>query len=124
MPKLELGDLKKVEKMKDANIPVFLQAIEEGYDIIGPIPSCVLMYKQELPLMFPEEESVAKVKAHFFDPFEYLMLRHKESLIDTAFPTTTWQGCLSCGLPPAGTELWDEDPGLPAVDSRYRSNGY
>ena len=86
MPKLELGDLKKVEKMKDANIPVFLQAIEEGYDIIGPIPSCVLMYKQELPLMFPEEESVAKVKAHFFDPFEYLMLRHKESLIDTAFP--------------------------------------
>ena len=86
MPKLELGDLKKVEKMKDANIPVFLQAIEEGYDIIGPIPSCVLMYKQELPLMFPQEESVAKVKAHFFDPFEYLMLRHKESLIDTAFP--------------------------------------
>ena len=86
MPKLELGDLKKVEKMKDANIPVFLQAIEEGYDIIGPIPSCVLMYKQELPLMFPEEESVAKVKAHFFDPFEYLMLRHKGSLIDTAFP--------------------------------------
>ena len=86
MPKLELGDLKKVGKMKDANIPVFLQAIEEGYDIIGPIPSCVLMYKQELPLMFPEEESVAKVKAHFFDPFEYLILRHKESLIDTAFP--------------------------------------
>ena len=86
MPKLELGDLKKVEKMKGANIPVFLQAIEQGYDIIGPIPSCVLMYKQELPLMFPEEESVAKVKAHFFDPFEYLMLRHKESLIDTAFP--------------------------------------
>ncbi|NCF44494.1 MAG: Fe-S oxidoreductase [Proteobacteria bacterium] len=86
MPKLELGDLKKVEKMKDANISVFLQAIEDGYDIIAPIPSCVLMYKQELPLMFPEEDSVAKVKAHFFDPFEYLMLRHKETLIDTVFP--------------------------------------
>jgi Fe-S oxidoreductase len=86
MPKLELGDLRKVEKMKDANIPVFAQAIAEGYDIIAPIPSCVLMYKQELPLMFPEDEAIADVKAHFFDPFEYLMLRHKDSLIDTEFP--------------------------------------
>ena len=44
MPKLELGDLPKVEKMKDANLPIFLQAIEDGYDLIAPIPSCVLMY--------------------------------------------------------------------------------
>ena len=85
MPKLELGDLKKVEKMKDANIPVFTQAIAEGYEIIAPIPSCVLMYKQELPLMFPDDDDIAEVKAHFFDPFEYLMLRHKDSLIDTVF---------------------------------------
>jgi glycerol-3-phosphate dehydrogenase subunit C len=86
MPKLELGDLNKVEKMKDANIPVFQQAIAEGYDIIAPIPSCVLMYKQELPLMFPDDADVANVKAHFFDPFEYLMLRHKDTLIKTEFP--------------------------------------
>ncbi len=85
MPKLELGDLKKVEQLKDANLPVFLQAIEDGYDIMAPIPSCVLMYKQELPLMFPEDEQVAKVKAGFFDPFEYLMLRHKAGLVRTDF---------------------------------------
>ncbi len=88
MPKLELGDLKKVEKMKDANVPLFLEAIEEGYDIIAPIPSCVLMYKQELPLMFPEDQSVAKVQSAFFDPFEYLMLRQKENLIDQNFPVS------------------------------------
>lgn len=86
MPKLELGDLPKVEAMKDANLPIFLQAIEDGYDLIAPIPSCVLMYKQELPLMFPEDANVAKVQQHFFDPFEYLMLRHKANLIDTNFP--------------------------------------
>ena len=85
MPKLELGDLKKVEKMKDANVPVFLDAIAEGYDIIAPIPSCVLMYKQELPLMFPDSEEVANIQKHFFDPFEYLMLRHRAGLIDTTF---------------------------------------
>ena len=86
MPKLELGDLPKVEKMKDANLPIFLQAIEDGYDLIAPIPSCVLMYKQELPLMFPDDEQVATIQKHFFDPFEYLMLRHKANLIDTDFP--------------------------------------
>jgi len=85
MPKLELGDLKKVESLKDANLPTFLEAIEDGYDIIAPIPSCVLMYKQELPLMFPEDEDVAKVRAAFFDPFEYLMLRHKSGLVKTDF---------------------------------------
>jgi Fe-S oxidoreductase len=88
MPKLELGDLKKVESLKDANLPTFLQAIEDGYDIIAPIPSCVLMYKQELPLMFPDDEAVAKVKAAFFDPFEYLMLRHKAGLVKTDFQTS------------------------------------
>jgi len=85
MPKLELGDLPKVEKMKDANLPIFLQAIEDGYDLIAPIPSCVLMYKQELPLMFPKDADIAKVQQHFFDPFEYLMLRQKANLIDTNF---------------------------------------
>ena len=69
MPKLELGDLPKVEKMKDANLPIFLQAIEDGYDLIAPIPSCVLMYKQELPLMFPQDADVAKIQQYFLDPF-------------------------------------------------------
>jgi len=88
MPKLELGDLAKVESLKDANLPTFLEAIEDGYDIIAPIPSCVLMYKQELPLMFPDDADVAKVKAAFFDPFEYLMLRHKAGLVKTDFKAT------------------------------------
>ena len=88
MPKLELGDLKKVAQLKDANLPTFLQAIGDGYDIIAPIPSCVLMYKQELPLMFPEDEDVARIKAAFFDPFEYLMLRHKAGHVKTDFKTS------------------------------------
>ena len=85
MPKLELGDLPKVADLKDANMPTFLKAIDDGYDIIAPIPSCVLMYKQELPLMFPEDADVARVKQHFFDPFEYLMLRAKAQLVSTEF---------------------------------------
>ncbi len=85
MPKLELGDLEAVEAAKQANIPVLEHLVEEGWDIVAPIPSCVLMFKQELPLMFPEDAGVHLVKEHVFDPFEYLMLRHKHGRLNTDF---------------------------------------
>jgi len=85
MPKLELGDLETVARHKETNIPALKQAIDEGYDIVAPIPSCVLMFKQELPLMFPEDAAVQQVKSRIFDPFEYLMLRHKAGLLRTDF---------------------------------------
>ena len=85
MPKLELGDLKSVERLKDENVPAMLRVIEEGYDIVAAIPSCVLMFKQELPLLFPADPDVLKVRKHVFDPFEYLMLRHQAGLLRTDF---------------------------------------
>lgn len=85
MPKLELGDLEAVAQAKDVNIPELIKKIDQGYDIIAPVPSCVLMFKQELPLMFPDDADVQRVKAHIFDPFEYLMLRHKEAKLNTDF---------------------------------------
>jgi Fe-S oxidoreductase len=85
MPKLELGDLKAVAALKEKNIPRLAAMIERGYDIVAPIPSCVLMFKQELPLMFPDDTDVAKVKRRTFDPFEYLALRHKAGLMRMDF---------------------------------------
>ncbi len=88
MPKLELGDLASVEKNKEHNVPVFMGVIQDGWDIIAPIPSCVLMYKQELPLMFPEDEDLKKIQQAIFDPFEYLALRHKDAKLNTNFTKT------------------------------------
>jgi Fe-S oxidoreductase len=88
MPKLELGDLDTVEKYKNFNIPELKKLVDAGYDIVAPIPSCVLMFKQELPLMFPDDADVQAVKARIFDPFEYLMLRHKAGLLRTDFKET------------------------------------
>jgi len=85
MPKLELGDLDSVEKYKDTNIPVLAAAIRDGYDITAAIPSCVLMFKQELSWMFPDDADVQLVKRHMFDPFEYLWLRHQAGLLKTQF---------------------------------------
>jgi glycerol-3-phosphate dehydrogenase subunit C len=85
MPKFELGDLPAVADLKSKNLPPLLAMIDAGYDIVAPIPSCVLMFKQELPLMFPDEPDVAKVRRHIFDPFEYLALRHKAGLLRMDF---------------------------------------
>ena len=80
MPKLELGDLESVAASKDANLPIFLEAIDDGFDLMSIVPSCTLMYRQEIPLLFPAEEGAARMRAAFFDPFEYLMSRHRDGL--------------------------------------------
>ena len=85
MPRLELGDLSEVERLKRINAPELDRLVGEGFDIVAPVPSCVLMYKQELPLLFPEDAAVQRIAAHIFDPFEYLMLRHKAGLLRTDF---------------------------------------
>jgi glycerol-3-phosphate dehydrogenase subunit C len=85
MPKLELGDLEAVARAKAINVPQLIKLVDAGYDIVAPIPSCVLMFKQELPLMFPEDEQVQRIRRAIFDPFEYLMLRHKAGLLRTDF---------------------------------------
>ena len=85
MPKFELGDLQAVADLKSKNVPQLIGMIDRGYDIVAPIPSCVLMFKQELPLMFPDDADVAKVRDNIFDPFEYLALRHKAGALRTDF---------------------------------------
>ena len=85
MPKLELGDLESVKAAKEVNIPVLAKLVDAGWDLTALVPSCVLMFKQELPLMFPDDADVQKVKNAFYDPFEYLMLRHKEGKLQTDF---------------------------------------
>jgi Fe-S oxidoreductase len=85
MPKLEQGDLETVDKYRKTNIPELISLIDEGWDIVAAIPSCVLMFKQELPLMYPDDPDVQKVKQHIFDPFEYLVHRNKAGLLNTEF---------------------------------------
>ena len=85
MPKLELGDLDSVEKLKNENIPKMAKLAKDGYVIVSPIPSCTLMFKQELPLLFPEDSDVQIVGKAMMDPFEYFRARMKDDLFKTEF---------------------------------------
>ena len=85
MPKLELGDLEAVARLKEKNGPSLARLAREGYAILTPVPSCTLMFKQELPLMFPDDADVKAVQDAMFDPFEYFVLRAKEGLLKQDF---------------------------------------
>ncbi len=85
MPKLELGDLKSVELLKQRNIPVLFESVQAGNAIIAAVPSCVLMFKQELPLLYPDDEQVLAVAKAFHDPFEYLHKLYKQGMLNTEF---------------------------------------
>jgi glycerol-3-phosphate dehydrogenase subunit C len=85
MPKLELGDLESVDKLKKKNIPVMAKYAKDGYAIITPVPSCTLMFKQELPLMYPGDADAAAVRDAMFDPFEYFVARKKDGLLKSDF---------------------------------------
>jgi Fe-S oxidoreductase len=85
MPKLELGDFEAVERLKDVNVPVLVALAREGYAILTAVPSCTLMFKQELPLIFPDDPDVDTIADAMFDPFEYLVMRDKDGLLKKDF---------------------------------------
>ncbi len=85
MPKLELGDLETVKRHKEINIPILARLVDQGFNITAIVPSCVLMFKQELPLMFPDDAEVKKVQQAFVDPFELLFRQHKEGKLKLDF---------------------------------------
>jgi Fe-S oxidoreductase len=43
------------------------------------------MFKQEIPLMYPDEAGVVAVRDAMFDPFEYFVLRRKDGLLKNNF---------------------------------------
>ncbi|WP_031408379.1 heterodisulfide reductase-related iron-sulfur binding cluster [Thiomonas sp. FB-Cd] len=85
MPKLEIGDLDAVARAKEVNIPALARYARAGYAILTGVPSCTLMFKQEIPLMYPEDADVKAVQDAIWDPFEYLVARHKDGLLKTDF---------------------------------------
>jgi Fe-S oxidoreductase len=85
MPKLEIGDLASVEALKLRNLPVLAALARAGYAILTPVPSCTLMFKQEMPLLFPEDGDTAIVADAMFDPFEYFVLRERDGLLQKTF---------------------------------------
>jgi len=85
MPKMELGDLEAVMKYANENITPLKKLVSDGYKLIAPIPSCVLMFKNELPMIMSDNKDIKLISKAFFDPFEYLSLLNDSAQLDTNF---------------------------------------
>ena len=85
MPKMELGDLETVVKYANENITPLKKLVDDGYKLIAPIPSCVLMFKNELPMIISDNEDIKLISKAFFDPFEYLSFLNASGQLDTNF---------------------------------------
>ena len=122
MPKLELGDLdggRGAQGRQHAGAGA--AGRRAATTSSRAIPSCVLMFKQELPLLFPRRRRwCRKVGDHMFDPFEYLMLRHKAGLLNTDFKQRARQGRLPRALPPARAEHRPQDARRAEAGARAR----
>lgn len=87
MPKLEQGLIGEVAEAARKVAAAFAPYIDEGYDIVAPVPSCALMLKFEWPLILPNDESVKRLAAATFDLSEYIVdIARKEGLAEGMQP--------------------------------------
>ena len=87
MPKLEQGMIDDVAEAAQKVAAGFAPYIDEGYDIVAPVPSCALMLKFEWPLILPEDESVKRLAEATFDLSEYVVaIARNEGLAEGMSP--------------------------------------
>ena len=118
MPKLELGDLEAVEKLKNINIPPLAALAREGYAILTPVPSCTLMFKQELPLMFPDDADVEGRRRRDVRSVRVPRAARQGRPAEEGFQAAARQGELSHPVPLARAEHRPEDARGAAMDAR------
>jgi glycerol-3-phosphate dehydrogenase subunit C len=87
MPKLEQGLIGEVAQAAQTVSQALSQYIDQGYDIVAPVPSCALMLKFEWPLILPNDELVTKLSKATFDLSEYIVdISRKEGLAEGMQP--------------------------------------
>jgi glycerol-3-phosphate dehydrogenase subunit C len=84
MPSFDIGDTAAIQRAAAANTASFLPWVEQGYDVVVPVPSCSLMWKREYPEIVGGE-GVKKVAERTFDICEYLMKLKRDGALATDF---------------------------------------
>ena len=87
MPELEQGNIEKVAKNAEKVASTLRPMVDDGYTIMGLVPSCTLMMKFEWPLILPDSDDVKALSAAVMDFDEFLVdLSSKEGLVDGLKP--------------------------------------
>ena len=123
MPKLELGDLETVEKFKNNNMAVLARLVDEGWDIVAPVPSCVFMFKSELPLIFPEESAGKESGRRHVRSVRISLAAAQGRPVAHRFQELAGHGRPSSSLPSAVAEYRQQDPRCAGAGARHQGAG-
>ena len=72
MPYFDIGDIDTVREKAKQNLKALKAAVDAGYKIISPVPTCSLMIKKEYPDLINTDDA-REVAANTYDLCEYLM---------------------------------------------------
>jgi glycerol-3-phosphate dehydrogenase subunit C len=84
MPFFDTGEINQVLKKGNVNLQEMEKWVDQGYDIVIPMPTCSLMFKKEYPDLYQTEQA-KKVAARSYDLSEFLMKLHKEGALSLDF---------------------------------------
>ncbi|HLB01780.1 MAG TPA: anaerobic glycerol-3-phosphate dehydrogenase subunit C [Nitrospiria bacterium] len=110
MPYFDIGDLDTVRRKAHSNLKSLSAAVDAGYKIISPMPTCSLMLKKEYPDLVPTEEA-RKVAANTYDLCEYLMKLEGQGKLAKSFVSSP--GKIAYQIP---CHLRDQNIGLKSRD--------
>ncbi len=85
MPSFDIGDTEAIVKAARVNLRDLKPWLDEGYDVVVPVPSCSLMLKREYPYLLPGDDA-AQLAQRTFDVCEYLMKLKQAGELATDFP--------------------------------------
>ena len=84
MPYYDTGDLESVRRKAEANIATLSAAVDAGYTLVAPMPTCSLMLKKEYPDLVPTD-AARNVATHTMDLCEYLMKLESDGKLSKDF---------------------------------------
>jgi Fe-S oxidoreductase len=110
MPYFDTGDLDTVRRNANSNLKALGAAVDAGYRIVSPMPTCSLMLKKEYPDLIPTDEA-RKVADNTYDLCEYLMRLDREGKLSRDFVASP--GKIAYQVP---CHLRDQNIGLKSRD--------
>ncbi len=84
MPYFDIGNIEKIREKAQGNIQSLKPYVDQGLDIVVPMPTCSLMLKKEYPTLLPGEDT-QRIASQTYDISEYLMKLHAKKKLDTHF---------------------------------------
>ncbi|MHB1664381.1 MAG: heterodisulfide reductase-related iron-sulfur binding cluster [bacterium] len=85
IPYYDIGDIESSIQKAKFNVKSLKKYVDEGYDIIVPVPTCAMQIKHEYPLLLPDDDDVIAVANKTYDVNEYLFHLYKNGKFNMDF---------------------------------------